>query len=203
MGGLLAKIFGWGDAGTENGGSRPEDDTEQLLLCPSCGDEYRTGFHSCAVCGCELVAATDRDSGSEGTRLAERLGDKPVEIGAGEEVVTIRQVTLAEGKRLRRLLGRYGIGAALIGEGPPPGGGCCPPASIQLQIRPRDAEAAQRLLQEDYRRLTGLAELQTTAGPERNAAEQAEVARCAACGHVLTAGQQECPDCGLCRPPVG
>ncbi len=200
MAGLLAKIFGRSESGRENGGS-PPDAAEQLLVCPSCGDEYRAGFHSCAACGCELVPATGRGSDSDGTRLAERHGGELVEIGAGEEVVTIRQVTLAEGKRLRRLLGRHGIAAVLVGDGPPAGGGCCPPASIQLQIRPRDAVAAQQLLQEDYRRLTGLTELQTAAEAEQNGAERADVASCAACGHVLADGQLECPDCGLCRPP--
>lgn len=202
MAGLLTKIFGRG--GTDKGcaGSRP-DEAARLLVCPSCGDEYRPGFHSCAVCGCALVATTGDGSEAGGTQSEEMRGGDVVEIAAGEEVVTIRQATLAESKRLRRLLARHGIAALLVGDGPPSGGGCCPPASIQVQIRSGDAAAAQQLLQEDYRRLTGLADLQAAQELERAEVERAGSLHCAACGHSLAAGQEECPDCGLCcaAPP--
>ncbi len=199
MAGLLTKIFGRGRADEGRADGRPEE-VAQLLICPSCGDEYRAGFHSCAACGCELVGTTGGSSGAGGTRQEERGGEL-VEITAGEEVLTIRQAPLAEGKRLRRLLGRHGIAALLVGGGPPTGGGCCPTASIQLQIRPRDSAAAQRLLQEDYRRLTGLTEPQAAHTPDPDETEQGDVVRCAACGHPLAAEQQECPDCGLCCIP--
>ncbi len=198
MASLLMKIFGRSGATEGRAGSRPEQ-REQLLVCPSCGDEYRAGFHSCAACGCGLVAASGEGDG--GMRSEEGGGAELVEITADEEVITIHQATLAEGKRLRRLLGRHCIAALLVGDGPPTGGGCCPSASLQLQIRPRDAAAAQRVLQEDYRRLTGLAESQTAHDPESGEAEQADMVRCAACGYPLPAGQQECPDCGLCCIP--
>jgi hypothetical protein len=198
MAGLLTRIFKRNGADEIGGGRGGSAQSEGLLVCPSCGDEYRSGFHRCAACDCELAAATAGSRKEGEPQLDEPRGTSIADIAADEEVVTIRQGTLAESKRLRRLLAQHGIAALVVSDGTPATGGCCPSPSMLVQIRPDDAVTAQKLLREDYRRLTGLAELQRELETEITAVEQSGEQCCAACGHLLVAGQQECPDCGLC-----
>ncbi|MBE0584535.1 MAG: hypothetical protein IH612_12355 [Desulfofustis sp.] len=201
MAGLLARIFKRSGPDDLGGGRDESEQSEYLLVCPSCGDEYRSGFQRCAACDRELVAATAGSEREGEPQPEESHGARLAEIAADEEVVTIRQGTLAESKRLRLLLAQHGIAALVVSDGTPATGGCCPSSSMLLQIRPDDAVTAHKLLREDYRRLTGLADLQRELETEITTAEQSGEQCCAACGHPLAAGQQECPDCGLCCAP--
>lgn len=173
--------------------------SEELPVCPSCGDEYRPEFQRCAVCDRQLVRTKCRpDDGGETKSDGAR---RRVEISEHDGLVTIRQGTLAEIKRLRWLLGNAGIASLPVGDGAVRGGGCCPAPSFMLQIRPDDHVAAQAVLDDDYRRSTGLDHLDPVTEVRIAGGDGQDGQPCAGCGYLLTAEQTECPDCGLSYAP--
>lgn len=179
---LFKRLFGSGrstdDGDDERGG-------EEFRWCPSCGDEYRPEFTTCAHCGGALVAAGDR-------RIAERekggSPPRPEALSPGDDLIAVRQGTLLDLKQLRNVLAGASIASLLAGDGPECTKGCRGSASFLLLVRQQDVEAAQRVLAEEFRRTTGL---------DRPGEDVPDGDRCPSCGSMLRQELEHCPDCGL------
>lgn len=165
-----------------------------LKYCPRCRDEYRAEAEFCAACAVPLVlgadlAAMGKNKGGAGQK---RKGA----LTPDDQLVVIYQGELGDLKYLKELLEDEQIGAMIMKDGAGCGGGCCGPKFL-LQVRREDEEDAARLLAEEHRRATVLAEHEA-AHAEEVFDPQAEKAVCPACGFAFATTSTTCPDCGLC-----
>ncbi|MFN2353285.1 MAG: hypothetical protein ABR512_02010 [Desulfopila sp.] len=162
-----------------------------LKYCPLCRDEYRAEIIQCAACGVELVSGEEmrRENGG----LAEEQGDSAV-IEEGDTLVALRKGSLLDMKGLKNILAGAGIPAELIRDDSCQSGGCCGGPELVLQVRRQDGQKALALLQKEYERTTGLADMEVV---EAVFDPEAAVAVCPACAHEFTPDRPDCPDCGL------
>lgn len=165
--------------------------TEGYRYCPRCDGEYRAEISVCA--GCQVPLVAHRRDPEPGVRAGE-----PVAISPDEEVVTVQRGRLMDIKLQQRRFEREGIASVIGGEGPGGGGSCCRTSGFELQVRTVEAAAAQRLLEQEFRRSTGLEE-QTLAEVATTIIDPtAATVRCPACAHHFTPEGDCCPECGLC-----
>jgi len=165
-----------------------------LKYCPQCNDEYRAEIEKCAACGLALLTGRQRLAMEEERRR--RCEGKSVELAATDELVNIRQGSLADMKHLEKVLRAESIAALIAGDENSCGKGCCG-SNFYLKVRLTEAQDAMAVLEAEFRRATGLAQHDLShAGNIFN--PQAGEAICPACGFIFPTTTTTCPDCGLC-----
>ncbi len=166
-----------------------------LKYCPQCGDEYRWEIEKCASCGKTLITGQQRIALDNERRR--RYENRPTALSASDDLVNIRQGSLADIKELERLLNAEKIAALIVSDDEDGcGKGCCA-STFYLQVRREDAQEAVEVLSADFRKTTALDQHDTTyAGSVFN--PMADEAVCPACGYRFSTSSNTCPDCGLC-----
>lgn len=166
-----------------------------LQYCPQCGDEYRAEIRHCAVCAVALMSGQQRLQQEEERRAV--LENRFVDIKEGEELVMVYRGPLADIKALQEVLAAQRIVSLVTGdENSCAKKGCAPP-TLNLQVRRPDAAEAMQILDEAYRKSTGL---DAPAHGHADAVfdQSQQEATCPACGHCFSTNHSACPDCGLC-----
>lgn len=165
----------------------------EMSYCPSCGDEYVPGTTACATCRVGLI------SGEERLRrlMAEKepAASRSMAISPEDELVSVRQGTLADMKRLRRVLAA-GCVPALIAGDENCGRGCCGGPQLFLQIKRADVDLALKILAEDFIKSTAL-DSHDLGHAQAVFDHQAAQTVCPACGCRFSPTVGACPDCGL------
>ncbi len=166
----------------------------ELKYCPRCRDEYRADIVQCASCAIPLIV------GAEFGKLEKQrhspLHNRKGALTPEDELIVIHQAGLADAKHLQALLEKERIGTLLASEDKACGKGCCAPKFF-LQVRREDVPDAIEILQEEYRRTTGLAG-QEEVHPDAVFDPESGEAVCPACGFTFATTSTVCPDCGLC-----
>ncbi len=173
---------------------------EQFKYCPSCGDEFRVEFEYCAACDEPLVASTMHD-GSKPGEISDRQDTElsPEALTAADKLISARQGTLMEMKRVSRLLAKLGIASLIAGDAAECTKGCCGgSSSFLLQIKEDDRVRAGTILAEDFKRLTALDSHQQHVPSAIVIDETVTEISCPACGFNVSEHEQCCPECGLC-----
>lgn len=164
-----------------------------LKYCPACGGEFRPEIQFCGTCEVALLAGGEMQARvAEGE--AKRL-DRSATLTGGEEMVVVQRGPLGDLRQLETLLGEERIPVRITAEE----GGCkkgCGPPNFLLEVRKDDVPDAARIVEQEYRRMTGLDDHEPVAvdavfNPE------AEETTCPACGFRFPPTSSECPDCGL------
>ena len=164
-----------------------------LKYCPKCRDEYRVEMQICATCGVPLILGADLAAmENKGAFRRTRKGA----LTPDDQLVVIFQGALGDLKHLKVLLEAEQIGVMISKDGEGCGGGCCAPKFL-LQVRREDEQDASRVLAEEHRRATALAEHEA-AHAEAVYNPEAGEAVCPACGFAFATTTTTCPDCGLC-----
>ncbi|MBU0730645.1 MAG: hypothetical protein KKE17_15075 [Proteobacteria bacterium] len=168
--------------------------SEEYNYCPKCRDEYMPQASRCAACDIELV--------SGGLMLArekeemQEINDRAGVFKEGDELVIVQRAPLKELKNIQQLLEKQRIASLITGDENSCGKGCCPSMHF-LSVRQEDAYAAAGIMEDEFRRLTFLAD-HDTAHADRVFNPESDDAVCPACGNVFSTSQDVCPDCGLC-----
>ena len=165
----------------------------ELKYCPECNDEYRAEIEKCAACGIDLITGLQKIEREEERRKI--LEGRSTDLSPDDDLVAIRRGPLAEMRHLSDLLNSENIGTLLAGDDKTCGQGCCP-SVYNLLVKREDGMDALHIVEEEHKRVTGLAHHETANGdavfnPHENEAQ------CPACGHSFPTTQTECPDCGL------
>lgn len=167
----------------------------ECRYCLYCEEEYRPEIIHCATCGGELT------SGKEVAEMVrayrQQLLQRALPIVEGEETVTIRQGPSLQVRQLQAHLREYSLPSLVIAPPKGAGGkGCCG-TELLLQVRRDDLDAVLAVVEEEYRKSTGLAEFDTTHADAVYDTGK-EQATCPACGCTFPTQSTTCPDCGLC-----
>ena len=176
----------------------PGKDQQQFKYCPSCGDEFRVEFTSCSACDQPLTAAAAHDGSSPAVLDGPEAASSPAELTAADNLITIRQGSLMEMKRVQRLLEKKGVASLIAGDGPDCTSGCCASSSFNLQVKEDERDKVGPILAEDFRRLTALDSHQPRVRTDVVIDERVAENSCPACGFSFPAQEQCCPECGLC-----
>lgn len=166
----------------------------QLKYCRVCKDEYLPEISNCGVCGDVLLNGAEMlaEYHEKKRVLTQRKGG----LTPHDDIVTIFRGPLAEVKRIETYLASVNIGTRISGEEGGCGKGCCSP-DVELEIRREDAPEAQRIIELDFDKMTGIADFSheiVDAGYDPNAS----TSTCPACGFTFSTTSNTCPDCGLC-----
>ena len=129
--------------------------------------------------------------------MSETIRNRSLQISAYDKLITVTNGTLAEVKRLQRLLEKEVIGSVLYGDDASCGWSCCGSAGFELRVKKEDATDARRIIQEDFRSSTALDTHDLNDEPETGS-RQAEIVKCPACGCSFSLQEKTCPECGLC-----
>ena len=170
----------------------------ELMYCPVCLDEYRSGMTRCAVCAVDLISGSERLAQEQSKNKV--LAGRSMDISLEDDLVPLRKGVLLEMKNLQNILAKERIPALITGEQSSCGKSCgkgCGGTELILQIRRDDAQAALDILARDFRRSTALDDhdlSHAAAVYDRGAVK----AVCPACGCSFTTSNSTCPDCGLC-----
>ena len=166
----------------------------ELKYCLQCNDEYMPQIESCGVCGMKLISGREMLEKEEASnRKFESRGGR---IKADDDLVGIRQGSLADMKRIEALLNSERIATLLVGDESSCGKGCGCASSFLLQVRHEDAQDALMILDDEFRRSTALDHHDITHADNIFDPLAAEVV-CPACGHSFPPAAGACPDCGL------
>ena len=99
---MLRRLFGLGKESGMTSIDNPYGIDTDSNFCPSCGQEYRAGFDTCADCGVALMPGTEKlaqlrqqDEGAE---------EYSMEISAADKLVAIQTGKLGYIKPLQHLL---------------------------------------------------------------------------------------------------
>ena len=169
---------------------------EVFKYCPSCGDEYRAEIIRCVACDVELVFRNGSRSPGTCSLLDSR---ELIKISAGDDLALIKRGRLADVKELKRLLEKARIDSIIVGEEAGCAGGCCNSAPFDLHVRAKDFADAQEVLEQEFRRTTGLAEHDFSASSTAAEDHRSGTVQCPACMCSFAPdGDTVCPDCGLC-----
>lgn len=167
---------------------------DDLNYCPQCQDEYRADIKSCASCkvdllrGAEMLEMVNRSQQSRNSRRGALTAD--------DDIVTIHKGPLADLKKMEKAFQRENIGMVIVGDEGGCNKGCCP-TTFFLQVRREDARAAAALVQDDFQRVTGLDDYDTS-HCDAVFNQDASHTICPACGFEFETSTTTCPDCGLC-----
>jgi uncharacterized OB-fold protein len=147
-------------------------------ICPECGTEYLPHVEKCADCGAVLLFPEEIEKAQE---EKERLMGKTL-----ENEVVVREGDLKWLSELYAVLIDAGIPCTVRSdEGCKKG--CCGD-TCRLVVSPQDYERAQERIEHYFMEMH----------PEiRVSNELASAGKCPACGSPVSAGDRECPDCGL------
>jgi hypothetical protein len=164
----------------------------ELQYCPRCNDEYRSDIRTCAACEVALI------SGAEllARRVTRRQNNSPVPtLQANEPLRAVTKGPVTQIKALQACLEQQGLPSRAVKE---EGGGCgCRGAELVLQVRECDLPEVLEIMEQEYRRSTGLTEHDTRFS-DAVYDPGADEAVCPACGHRFSTALTACPDCGLC-----
>jgi len=166
----------------------------ELKYCPRCDDEYRSEIEQCAVCEVPLITGTERMA-MEAARQ-QRLAGRTGELSLDDDLVTVHRGTLHDIKQLEVLLEKEKIGVLPVGDDKSCGKGCCP-SYFDLKVRREDAREAVQIIEEVFRKNTGL-DGYDLSHSESVFNPYASEAVCPACGAKFSTSITTCPDCGLC-----
>ena len=172
-----------------------ETEQSSFMICPSCGDEYRSEFKHCDGCDVELVS--DQEYGSRNTEIVAE-NTQTMTITKDDSLVLLRRGSLQDMKTAQRLLKKTFI-ASLLRE--PEGSsksGCCNAKQFDLIIKEEDAATAFAILADDFRQTTDLANHDYGEGAEAVYDPSLLEATCPACGSTFRSENGVCPECGLC-----
>ena len=164
-----------------------------LKYCPECNDEYRAEIERCASCEIDLITGLQKIELEE-TRQR-KLESRNAELSPDDDLVGLRRGPLPEMRHLVGLLDVENIGTLLVGDEKTCGQSCCPTA-YDLMVKREDGMEALQIIEEDHKKVTGLAHHENTNG-DAIFNPQASEAQCPACGHAFPTTQTTCPDCGL------
>ncbi|MEJ2696279.1 MAG: zinc ribbon domain-containing protein [Candidatus Sulfobium sp.] len=151
---------------------------EQYKICPDCEAEYFPHIEKCADCGAVLLLPEEYQRAQEEKR---RLMAKAI-----ENEVPVREGDLKWMGELHGVLIDSGIPCTVRSDA-----GCtksCCGDKCRLVVSPQDVDRAQERIERYFMEMH----------PEIRASnELANQGRCPACGSPVSAGDTECPDCGL------
>jgi len=164
-----------------------------LKYCPECDDEYRAEIEKCAACGIDLITGQQKIEKEEVRR--KMLEARSTELSPDDDLVAIRRGPLADMRHLADLLHNENIGTLLAGDDNSCGQRCCP-SVYNLLVKREDGMDALHIVEEEHKKVTGLAHHEGTNGDAIFNPHENE-AKCPACGHSFSTTQTECPDCGL------
>ena len=166
----------------------------ELKYCLQCNDEYMPEIESCGVCGMKLISGQEMLEKEEARNR--RLESRGGRITSDDDLVGIRQGPLSDMKRIEALLNSERIATLLVGDESSCGKGCGCASSFILQVRHEDAQDALMILEDEFRRATGLDQHDTSHSDNIFNPLAVEVV-CPACGHSFSPAVGACPDCGL------
>ena len=164
-----------------------------LKYCPECNDEYRAEIKKCAACGIDLITGLQKIALEEERQRI--LEGRSMDLSPNDDLVAIRRGPLADMRHLSDLLNSENIGTLLAGDDNTCGKGCCP-SVYNLLVKREDGMDALHIVEEEHKRVTGLAHHETANG-DAVFNPHASEAQCPACGHSFPTTQTKCPDCGL------
>ncbi|MGV1099058.1 zinc ribbon-containing (seleno)protein DG [Thiovibrio sp. JS02] len=167
----------------------------ELKYCPKCRDEYRADIIQCAHCAIPLIMGSEF-RGIEQQRRS-HLHNRKGALTPDDELIVIHQAGLADSRHLQALLEAERIGTLLAGDDKGCGKKSCGPPKFYLQVRREDVAPALEIVQEEYRRTTGL-DGHAATGADAVFDPEAGEAVCPACGFTFATTTTVCPDCGLC-----
>ncbi|MBU0674562.1 MAG: hypothetical protein KJ950_07975 [Proteobacteria bacterium] len=169
-----------------------QDFDPELKYCPKCKDEYRAEIERCAGCGDRLLSGLEMLNGMEVRKS--RKSQRSNTLSPEDDLVKVSRGPLNDMKVYRMLLEGEGIATLLAGDDKSCGKGCgC--GNFDLVVRRSDGADAMRMIEDEIRRTTRLADHQHEGDSVYDASAKEVV--CPACGHRF-ATAAECPDCGLC-----
>lgn len=166
----------------------------QMKYCLACKDEYLPEITNCGVCGSKLLSGGEILARKKEKELALQRRGGP--LTPQDDIITIYKGPLAEVKRIEAKLAEEKIGTRIIGEKDGCGKGCCG-SNVELQIRRDDGQDAQRIIELDFEKMTGISDfshdiVDSVFDPG------APTSTCPACGFTFSTSGSTCPDCGLC-----
>ena len=170
-----------------------------LKYCPECNDEYRAEIEKCAACEIDLITGLQKIDIDEARQR--KLDSRTAELSPDDDLVGMRRGPLPEMRHLAALLGVENIGTAMMGDMGTCakdrfGNSTCCPSIYNLMVKREDVMDALQIIEEDHKKVTGLAHHENTNG-DAIFNPQASEAQCPACGHAFPTTQTTCPDCGL------
>ena len=144
------------------------------MFCPSCRDEYRSGFTRCATCDVALVESLDASKPTVHAHVsAEVTPEEPKAACCGF-------LSLDEARQARDKLRAAKLPSDILIRETPDGG---PSAPVQeeywIRVRPKDFAAIESILG-----------FEPAASPD-------DTFQCSACGETVRASEDACPGCGL------
>lgn len=166
----------------------------QMKYCQACGDEYVPDVTNCGVCGSVLYSGAEMLSAYHEKKKV--FSYRKGALTTKDDVVTIFRGPLAEVKRIGALFAAENIGTRIVGEGGGCKKGCCSP-DVELVIRREDGAEAQRLINADFEKMTGVSSFSHDI-VDNGYDPGSEKSTCPACGFVFDTCSAACPDCGLC-----
>ncbi|MFC1837100.1 hypothetical protein ACFLYW_00265 [Thermodesulfobacteriota bacterium] len=171
----------------------------ELKYCPECNDEYRAEIEQCAGCGIDLITGRQKIEMEEARQ--QKLATRTGELDPDDDLVLMRRGPLAEMRHLATLLDAEKIATAMIGDMKSCakdrfGNSTCCPTVYNLLVRKEDGREAYHVIEEDHRRVTGLAHHGDINDEAIYNPHESE-AQCPACGHTFPTTETACPDCGL------
>jgi hypothetical protein len=164
-----------------------------LKYCPECNDEYRAEIEKCAACGIDLITGLQKIKLEE--KRTKRLEGRSVELNPDDDLAAIRRGPLADMRHLSDMLNGESIGTLLAGDENSCSKNCCP-SVYNLLVKREDGMEALQIIEDEHKRVTGLAQHKNTNGDAVFNPHESE-AQCPACGHSFPTTQTTCPDCGL------
>lgn len=167
----------------------------ELKYCPKCNDEYRSDIENCAGCNVPLITGAQRLAIEE--ERQRKIAGRSTTLSINDDLVTIHRGTLHDAKRLEVLMADERIGTLLAGDDNSCGKGCCP-SYFDLKVRREDAADAMKIIDEEFRRSTGIDAHEMGDHADAVFNPHAAEAVCPACGTKFPTATTTCPDCGLC-----
>lgn len=166
----------------------------ELKYCPSCNDEYMPHIATCVACKTELLAGEEMLAREEARKR--RFEARSSSITDQDQLVNLRQGSLAEMKHAEALLQKEHIPTLLVGDEKSCGKGCGCASNFILQIKQEDVKDALGILADEFRRTTALDHHDISHVDSIFDPLAAEVV-CPACGYQFPPSTGACPDCGL------
>lgn len=191
--GFFARIFGGGKPPCSGQDAAALAIDTEMMYCPVCDEEYRSGMTHCVACDVELITGEYKHSLHR--QKMEGRSPRSMVLRDDEVLLTLQKGPMKEMKHLKTLLARAEIPARLLSDDPALGK-CCGGPQLYLQVREADRDEASQLLHQDFQDSTHLAS-HDLVGMDRAIDEGRRENTCPACGHIFTTGQPFCPDCGL------
>lgn len=117
---MFRKLFGWckGSEKKQNPEAVRLGIDLEMMYCPSCGDEYRSGIARCVGCSVDLITGVEKLEQTQ--RKSQAFLGRSMDISEDEPRVVVRKGKLRDLKPHQFLLAKDRIPALITGEA----GGC-------------------------------------------------------------------------------